>query len=205
MGRMHTWQAVVLKTYDIGEADRYCVLCTRERGRMAVRASGVRKPSSIFAGLLGSGQHLEVQVRESGAGFMLSGATLLTPVPVLELTSFAELVQGLEAVLRLTADDDPLPEVFDALVQFCKQADQAKKYTALFFLLHLLQLLGLLPETVEHLTSAETAILQSITTGKAIYAPEHCDLSGLERCVAHHIQLHANSALRSTEISLQLH
>ena len=43
MGRLHLCEALVLKTYDIGDADRLCILLTNTRGRIAVVAKGVRK------------------------------------------------------------------------------------------------------------------------------------------------------------------
>ena len=50
--RTYRVEAVVLRRIDFGEADRVLVLFTRERGKLAVVAKGVRRLSSRMAGHL---------------------------------------------------------------------------------------------------------------------------------------------------------
>lgn len=49
---LHTGDALVLRTYKLGEADRIVVLLTREWGKKRGVARGARRPRSRFAGAL---------------------------------------------------------------------------------------------------------------------------------------------------------
>lgn len=49
---LHTGDAIVLRTYKLGEADRIVVLLTRDRGKKRGVAKGARRSRSRFAGAL---------------------------------------------------------------------------------------------------------------------------------------------------------
>ena len=49
---LYTTDALVLRTYKLGEADRIVVFLTRDRGKKRGVASGARRPRSRFAGAL---------------------------------------------------------------------------------------------------------------------------------------------------------
>ena len=49
---LHTTEAVILRTYKLGEADRIVVFLTRDRGKKRGVAKGARRPRSRFAGAL---------------------------------------------------------------------------------------------------------------------------------------------------------
>ena len=49
---LHTAEALVLRTYKLGEADRIVVFLTRDRGKKRGVAKGARRPRSRFAGAL---------------------------------------------------------------------------------------------------------------------------------------------------------
>lgn len=55
-------EAIVLRTYKSGEADRVCVLWTRHHGKLRVLAKGVRKTSSRMGGSLEPMGHVTVQL-----------------------------------------------------------------------------------------------------------------------------------------------
>ncbi|MBU1911666.1 recombination protein O N-terminal domain-containing protein, partial [Patescibacteria group bacterium] len=46
MPHSQTYNSIILKAYDVGEADRFLILFTREKGRMTARARAVRKLKS---------------------------------------------------------------------------------------------------------------------------------------------------------------
>ena len=52
MPQSQTYEALILQSHDVGEADRFLILFTRERGRLAARARAVRKPKSKMGGSL---------------------------------------------------------------------------------------------------------------------------------------------------------
>ncbi len=49
---LYTTEALILRTYKLGEADRIVVFLTRDRGKKRGVASGARRPKSRFAGAL---------------------------------------------------------------------------------------------------------------------------------------------------------
>lgn len=57
---LHTGEALVLRTYKLGEADRIVVLLTRDRGKKRGVAKGARRPRSRFAGALEPLTRIEV-------------------------------------------------------------------------------------------------------------------------------------------------
>lgn len=54
--------AVVLRTYPLGEADRIVVLLTRTNGKVRAVARGIRRTSSKFGGRLEPGNHVDAQL-----------------------------------------------------------------------------------------------------------------------------------------------
>ncbi len=56
--------AVVLRTHQLGEADRIITLLTRTNGKVRAVAKGVRKTSSKFGGRLEPFQHVDIQFAE---------------------------------------------------------------------------------------------------------------------------------------------
>jgi len=81
MGTSRTYEAIVLKTYDIGEADRFCILLTKERGKIAARAKGVRKLTSRMGGSLLPLQHIFINVHEGKSGFLITAIELQSQTP----------------------------------------------------------------------------------------------------------------------------
>lgn len=151
MARQQTYEAVVLKSVDIGEADRFCVLFTRERGRVAARAKGVRKQTSRMGGSLQLFSHVRVELVETESSFIITSASALGHhlLEYGEFDVFKRLQQGIELLLALTEDDEPLPDVFDAVLTFLHAAVIPECDPVLPFALRLLHLLGLLPSNTD--------------------------------------------------------
>lgn len=57
-------EAVVLRTHQLGEADRIITLLTRAHGKVRAVAKGVRRTSSKFGGRLEPFQHVDIQFAE---------------------------------------------------------------------------------------------------------------------------------------------
>ncbi len=141
-----TLDGIVLRTYDVGEADRLCIVLTKERGRLAMRARAVRKLGSRMGALLLPGRRLLLDVREDGGHFTVAAARLNGDIADLsEPVSFAAAQQGIELLLQLTEDDEPLPAVFDTLFQFLHACGASASHALLPFHMRLFHLLGLLP------------------------------------------------------------
>ena len=121
-------EAVVLRSFRYGEADRVLHLLTRERGRVGAVAKGVRRTRSRVGGRLEPLSHVEV-VLHAGRGE-------LATVGSVELLDSAEAVRGdpyrlgvalvgVEAVTRLFPEpDEPNGALFDGLLRFLAVAGE---------------------------------------------------------------------------------
>lgn len=149
MGRTLTVEAIVLKTHDVGEADRFCILFTKERGKIAARARGVRKPGSKMGGSVLPMSHVSLQLAEGSAGYLITDAKRLSDASDAAISSFLNAQQGIELLLNVLHDEEPLPELFDATYDFLRLCGSSQMHTVLPFTLKLLSLMGLLPATDE--------------------------------------------------------
>src|SRR5690242_7133511 len=57
-------EAIVIRTYKLGEADRIVVLFTRNHGKVRAVAKGVRKTQSRFGARLEPTRHVSLQLYE---------------------------------------------------------------------------------------------------------------------------------------------
>lgn len=149
MPRSETLHALILQTHDVGEADRFCILLTRERGKIAARARGVRKLGSRMGGSLMKGKHVQVSVYEGSAGCTVTGVKLLESRTLEEFSipSFLEAEQGIELLLALLQDEEPLPEIYEGTLEFLQTCAENKTGQLLPYTLFVLHFLGSLPET----------------------------------------------------------
>ncbi|MDD5026703.1 MAG: recombination protein O N-terminal domain-containing protein [Candidatus Peribacteraceae bacterium] len=142
-------EALILHAYDVGEADRFLLLFTRERGRLAARARGVRRLGSRMGGHLLAHQHLSLILAESNAGWTVTSAQRLNDSPTLPIEQFAMAEEGCEILLALLHDEEALPEIFDLTLRFLHDCREGRGDPVLAFSLDLLRLLGLLPALTE--------------------------------------------------------
>ena len=98
-------EAVVLRTYRLGEADRIIVLLTAGRGKVRAVAKGVRKTSSRFGSRLEPTSHVTLQLYE--------GRSLDTVTQVEALNTFAAVRGDLDRLARAST----LLEVCDQVAQ----------------------------------------------------------------------------------------
>lgn len=196
-------QTLVLKTYDTGEADRFCILFTRERGRIAARAAGARRPKSKLGGLLLPFRHLDLRADESRSGWIITSAALHTDTPsASDVRRFGSLQEITEILLRLVPDEGELPEVFDVVAAFF--ADAVASPTAWTF--RILHLLGFLPGDEEltehfHLGSAERAYVNACRRNQEIPSAEGLPLERLKTLL---LEPHLSSPLKAAPIAAML-
>ncbi len=108
-------QAVVLRTHQLGEADRIITLLTRSHGKVRAVAKGVRKTSSKFGGRLEPFHHVDIQFAE-GRGSL----EVVTQVEALHVSRLAGDYSRFTAaeVLVETADRLVAEEHSPALQQY---------------------------------------------------------------------------------------
>jgi DNA repair protein RecO (recombination protein O) len=162
-GRTYKTEAVVLRSFRLGEADRVLHLYTLDRGRIGAVAKGIRRTKSRFGARLEPLSHVEL-VLHQGAGELqtVTGVELIHPHRPAREDAYRLGVGlvGLEAMLRLFTEQEANPRAFHALARFLELLDgldspmQANARApldplALSFQLKLLWLSGYLP----HVTS----------------------------------------------------
>jgi DNA repair protein RecO (recombination protein O) len=110
-------EAIVVRTYKLGEADRIVVLFTRDRGKVRAVAKGVRKTSSRFGARLEPMSHVALQLYE--------GRELDTVTQAESLDHFRELRDDLDRITHAAS----MLEVVDHMTQ--EREPNAKLYTML--------------------------------------------------------------------------
>jgi DNA repair protein RecO (recombination protein O) len=159
-GRGYKTEAVVLRSFRLGEADRVLHLYTLARGRVGAVAKGIRKTKSRFGARLEPLSHVELMLHEgSGELQTVTGVELLHSHHAAREQRYRLGVGlvGAEAMLRLFTEQEANPRAFQALTRFLELLDALGPETnrpaldplALSFQLKLLWLSGYLP----HLTS----------------------------------------------------
>jgi DNA repair protein RecO (recombination protein O) len=160
-GRTLKTEAVVLRSFRLGEADRVLHLYTLERGRVGAVAKGIRRTKSRFGARLEPLSHVELLIHQgSGELGTITGAELLRSHRSAREDAYRLGVGlvALEAMLRLFGEPEPNPRAFEALTRFLDLLDDAPSRVpgrpavdplVLAFQLKLLWLSGYLP----HLSS----------------------------------------------------
>src|SRR5438132_10061735 len=159
-GRAYKTEAVVLRSFRLGEADRVLHLYTLDRGRVGAVAKGIRKTKSRFGARLEPLSHAELMLHQgSGELQTVTGVELVRSHHAAREDQYRLGVGllGAEAMLRLFTEQEANSRAFQALTRFLDLLDElspaatrpALDPLALSFQLKLLWLSGYLP----HLTS----------------------------------------------------
>jgi DNA repair protein RecO (recombination protein O) len=159
-GRSYKTEAVVLRSFRLGEADRVLHLYTLDRGRVGAVAKGIRKTKSRFGARLEPLSHVELLLHQgSGELQTVTGVDLVHSHRQTREDPYRLGVGlvGAEAMLRLFTEQERNPRAFVAVTRFLEVLDEltplasrpALDPVALSFQLKLLWLSGYLP----HLTS----------------------------------------------------
>ena len=162
-GRTYKTEAVVLRSFRLGEADRVLHLYTLDRGRVGAVAKGIRRTKSRFGARLEPLSHVELLLHQgSGELQTVTGVDLIESHHAAREDPYRLNVGlvGLEAMLRLFTEQEANARAFRALTRFLELLDEhapaseqaaraALDPLALSFQLKLLWLSGYLP----HVTS----------------------------------------------------
>jgi DNA repair protein RecO len=143
------YDAIILRAYDVGEADRFLLLLTRERGLLTARARAVRKLKSRLGGHLLPYHRVSVELTEVSSGFLVTGA-LRRQGENMALSAFLRAEQCVEFLLSVLHEDEPLPEIFDLTALFLERSTREEEDSHIPFTLRLLSLLGILPPAHSH-------------------------------------------------------
>jgi len=126
MGRTYKTEAVVLRSFRLGEADRVLHVYTAERGRVGAVAKGVRRTKSRFGGRLEPLSHVELMLHQgSGELQTVTGADLRASHHEAREDPYRLAVGliGAEAMLRLFTEQEANERAFTALTRFLDRLD----------------------------------------------------------------------------------
>ncbi len=109
--------AVVLRTYKLGEADRIVVLCSRGRGKVRAVAKGVRRTRSKFGSRLEPGSIVQLQLYEGRNLDIVTQAERLATLPELrsDLDRYGRATMLLEAVDAVVNEGEANPALYKLL------------------------------------------------------------------------------------------
>lgn len=139
-------QAIILKRYSLGEADRLVTLLTRRHGKLIVVAKGVRRPVSRKAGSLELFNYI--------TGFFVETKGLPLIIEVKLLASFEKLKEDLQTVGEawyvceladsLLHEGQEGHQVFNLLLKILQQINELRVtgYELRNFEIELLKILG---------------------------------------------------------------
>lgn len=140
--------AIVLRTWKLGEADRIVNLLARAHGKVRAVAKGVRKTKSRFGARLEPTSHVAVQLYQGRELDIVTQAESLDTFRSIrrELERFAGASTMLEAVDQVAQERQPVPRVYSLLLGALRTLDQTDAPLVVpGFLLKLLALEGLRP------------------------------------------------------------
>jgi DNA repair protein RecO (recombination protein O) len=111
-------EAIVVRTYRLGEADRIVVLFTKGRGKVRAVAKGVRKTTSRFGARLEPTTHVALQLYEGRTLDTITQAETLDHFrPIREdLERIGRASSILEAVEQITQEREPNAALYTMLV-----------------------------------------------------------------------------------------
>ncbi|WP_156808245.1 DNA repair protein RecO, partial [Actinomyces sp. oral taxon 849] len=111
MSRLYRDEAIVLRTYKLGEADRIIVLLTRHHGQVRAVAKGVRRTGSRFGARLEPFSMIDVQLHAGRNLDVVTQAEIIDPFgrPICaDYAMFTCASTMVETAERLSADDGDL-------------------------------------------------------------------------------------------------
>ncbi len=153
--RRRTVEAIILRLWDVGEADRMLSLYSREEGKGRALAKGVRRAVSRRAGHLQPLNRVRLLLAHARQAPIVAQAETVEAFPSLrqDVTRYAYATHLAELVERFVWEGEHYPGLFTALrdalygVATAAQPDWPVRH----FELHLLRLVGFQPE-LQHCT-----------------------------------------------------
>jgi len=148
-----TTPAFIVRSTDIGAADRLYTLYTRDRGKIDVVAKGIRKAESKLQSSMQVAAELEVYVIAQRR-FTLGGSVIREVWPEIfsSLPALWAFQHALDVVHKLTQQEHPDKAIFELLKNFLHTLNFRYRanperilYSTVSFDLHLLKVLGHAP------------------------------------------------------------
>jgi DNA repair protein RecO len=160
MNRTHRLDGIVLKRFDLNEADRVLTVFTHEEGKVSVLAKGVKRVVSRKAGSVEVGTHSILFVAHGANFYILSEVQVKDSYQRLK-SNLAILKYGyyiLELIDKLIPEAEPHHDIYKLVLEiFSLLDDQPRKLYVRAFEMKLLNRLGYLTVRQQELDSGAIA------------------------------------------------
>lgn len=115
--RYHKLDGIIINRRNVGDADRFYTIFTKERGKLSVYAKSVRSFKSKRSSSLDLYSHLNFEIIEQNDRRTLTSVNLKNShdQSKSDLKNISRLFQIGELIDALTAEDDPHPDIFSLL------------------------------------------------------------------------------------------
>ena len=119
--------AVVLRTYKLGEADRIIVLFTRAHGKVRAVAKGIRRTKSKFGARIEPGSVAHLQLYEGRNLDIITQAESAVVQPRLrrDLARFGRASVLLEVIDQVSIEGEPNPAMYNVLTGALAELERA--------------------------------------------------------------------------------
>ncbi|NMB46305.1 MAG: DNA repair protein RecO [Firmicutes bacterium] len=158
---LYRTEAVVLRTHNLGEADKILTLFTRNRGKVRAVARGSRRPRNHLMGVSQLFTHSGMLIFKGKNLDSISQGSIINAWLFLreDLLKMAYASYIVELVDKLTEEYDPNERVYSLLVSVFDQMqkDDLEAILTRFFELHFLRLIGLKPQ-LERCVGCDTVL-----------------------------------------------
>ncbi len=154
MGIIKT-EAIILKQFDLGEADKIITFYTRDYGKVRAAVKGVRKTKNSLSGLVQSFNYCEIKVYRGRSLARLNQVEGKYSFSLLreDLHKMAYASYMAEMVEKVGMEDNPNPELFSLLLttyhKLLSAGQEELDYINLIFKVRILSLLGFKPQLQE--------------------------------------------------------
>jgi DNA repair protein RecO len=120
--RSFSTEAIVLKRTNVGESDRVVTLLTKDKGRLACVAKGVRKLTSSKRAYLEPGNHIKCLLISTHSMPLLTQATIINDCASIHfvMPKIRQLTQLLEIIDTLFVEDQSDEHLFQDVLNIRK-------------------------------------------------------------------------------------
>ncbi|OGG72917.1 hypothetical protein A3A38_02750 [Candidatus Kaiserbacteria bacterium RIFCSPLOWO2_01_FULL_53_17] len=167
MYQKYQTEAIVLRSYERGEADRMFALFTLEFGFVWARVSAVRREVSRMRYALQSSARANVSLVRGSRGWRIVGAAAIAPIDVGNKSGAATFARIAQLLERLSPGEEANPYLFSTLAEaheaLMREAKEAHPMIELIAVARMLYALGYL----------STEALGTALFTETLFAPVH--------------------------------
>lgn len=174
-------EAVVLRTYKLGEADRIVVGYSRGRGKLRAVAKGVRRTRSKFGSRLEPGTIVQLQLYEGRNLDIVTQAERVGPMTTLrdDLTRYGRTNVVLEVVDAVTIEGESNPALYKMITGALTELDRTGNQMVVpAFIARLLTLEGVQPRLDSCVRCDDTEGLDTIRISEGGVVCRSCSSTG---------------------------